>query len=292
MHEQVIPLPRRRRTHLGILRRELRGRSYERFFRWEMDPLPSHVEQALERGMSDAGSALPRAQIDRLLEPGYLPLETGYTRLPDGTTQVAVLTRFPGATGGMIDWWFGWHGMETERYKLWHPQAHLFTQWKYDRAQLTRPGDRQSYIGNTSYVDEYVGPSIVRLAITFREPRELGLDPDSFAAAGVSTAICARVGFSAAPFDAGYLVHLIRETSEGCEMRSRFWLGEAHIRSLPGRNPIDRLLEAPFIRRRMVPARLGRDLLVHCAEEMNHLAGFLPALFAQESGGSSRGARS
>ena len=38
--------------------------------------------------------------------------------------------------------------------------------------------DRKKYIGNTSYVDEYVGPQIFRLAIAFHEPREFGLAED------------------------------------------------------------------------------------------------------------------
>jgi hypothetical protein len=137
----------------------------------------------------------------------------------------------------MIDWWFGWHGVETERYRLWHPQAHLFAQMRYERTVSTGLTNRERFIGNTSYVDEYIGPSIFRLAITFQEPRDFGLDQDSFGDAGVSTAICARVGFSDKPVDSGYLVHLVRETTDGCEMRSRFWLGEPHLRALPERNP-------------------------------------------------------
>lgn len=183
----------------------------------------------------------------------------------------------------MIDWWFGWHGAETERYKLWHPQAHLFSQMRYERAEVSGLTDRQRYIGNTSYVDEYVGPTIHRLAISFHEPRDFGLDDHSFKDAGVSTAICARVGFSDRPIDTGYLIHLIRETPEGCEMRSRFWLGEVHLRDLRERNPIDRVLGSRFVRGLLLPERLSRDLLIHCAEEMNHLASFLPALFAQET---------
>ncbi len=287
MEEQRRSLDRGRRVHLGILRNELRGRSYERFFRWEMAPLPEHVEQALQPGEAAPADGLLRADVNRLLEPGYLPLETGYTVLPDGTAQVAALTPFPGATGEMIDWWFGWHGEETERYKLWHPQAHLFSQMRYARTEAPGLTERQRYIGNTSYVDEYIGPLIYRLAITFHEPRDLGLDEHSFKDAGIQTAICARVGFSGTPLDTGYLIHLIRETPEGCEMRSRFWMGDAHFRLLPEGNPIDRVLESRSARRRMIPRRLGRDLLVHCAEEMNHLASFLPALFAQETGASS-----
>ncbi|MCP5067686.1 MAG: hypothetical protein GY946_14085 [bacterium] len=288
MQEHEDTLDRRRRVHLGILRNELRGKSYERHFRWEMSPLPDHVELVLGQGESDANDVLPRADVNRLLEPGYLPLETGYATLPDGTAHVAVLTRFPGATGEMIDWWFGWHSAETERYKLWHPQAHLYSQLRYERAAVPGLTDRQRYVGNTSWVDEYVGPHIHRLAISFCEPRDFGLAEDSFKDAGISTAVCARVGFSDRPVDSGYLIHLIRETPEGCEMRSRFWVGEVHIRSLPERNSIDRLLATRFARRFVIPSRLGRDLLVHCAEEMNHLASFLPALFAEETGSASR----
>lgn len=286
MREREVSLDRKRQIHLGILRTELRGKPYERFFRWELDPLPEHVERVLDQGESDPGDVLPRSDVNRLLEPGYLPLETGWASLPDGTAHVAVLTQFPGATGEMIDWWFGWHGIETERYKLWHPQAHLFTQLRYERADADGLTDRQRYIGNTSYVDEYVGPSIHRLAITFGEPRDFGFAEQSFKEAGVSTAVCARVGFSDRPVDTGYLIHLIRETTGGCEMRSRFWLGEAHLRNLREGNPIDRMLGNRFVRGLLLPRRLGRDLLIHCAEEMNHLAGFLPELFAQETGSS------
>jgi hypothetical protein len=263
----------------------MRGRSYERYFRWEMSPLPDHVDWVLRQGESGADRALPRADVNRLLEPGYLPLETGYASLPDGTAHVAVLTQFPGATGEMIDWWFGWHGAETERYKLWHPQAHLFAQTRYQRTGARGLTDRQRYVGNTSYVDEYVGPSIFRLAISFHEPRDFGFDQHAFKDAGVTTAVCARVGFSDRPVDSGFLIHLIRETAEGCEMRSRFWMGEVNLRPLPNRNPLDQVLNTRFVRRMMTPTRLARDLMVHCAEEMNHLAGFLPDLFAQETGG-------
>ena len=285
MQNRELRLPTRRRAHLGLLRTELSGRSYEPFFRWELDALPDSVEEALAHGPADPDSALPRADAARLLEAGYLPLETGYAEMPDGSVFVSALTQFPGASSEMIDWWFGWHGAETDRYKLWHPQAHLFTQWRFERSDDDGRTDREKYVGNTSYVDEYVGPHIHRLAIQFREPGEFGLDVDAFPAAGVGTAVCARTGLNNRPADAGYLLHLIRETAEGCEMRSRFWVGEAHVRFLPQNNPIDRLLATRFARRRLLPRGMGRDLLIHCAEEMNHLASFLPELYAQETAG-------
>jgi hypothetical protein len=57
----------------------------------------------------------------------------------------------------MIGWWFGWHLATTERYKLWHPQAHSFSQPRYDLSTVRDLTDRQRYVGNTSWVDEYTG---------------------------------------------------------------------------------------------------------------------------------------
>ena len=284
MSERTAPLDRRRRIHLGILRNELRGRSYERFFRWEMDPLPAEAEDALRRGEADARDVLPRDAVNRLLEPGTLPLENGWAQLADGTTFVAARTDFPGATAEMIDWWFAWHGEETERYKLWHPQAHLFTQWRHPRGETAGLSDRERYLGNTSYVDEYVGPTLHRLAIRFVPPEEFGFDVDAFEKAGVGTVVCARVGSSDGPVELGHLAHLMRETPTGCEMRSRFWLGDVHLRGFPEPNPLDGVLGA-IGRRFLLPPRAGRDLFIHCVEEMNHLASFLPELHAQETSG-------
>ena len=56
--------------------------------------------------------------VNQLLEPGYLPMETGFTRLPNNDVYIAVLTRMPRCKGKMIDWWFGYAG-DTEKYKWW-----------------------------------------------------------------------------------------------------------------------------------------------------------------------------
>ena len=39
-------------------------------------------------------------------------------------------------------------------------------------------------------------------------------------------AVCARPGLLDAPIDVGRMCHFVRDTDYGCEMRSRFWLGE------------------------------------------------------------------
>jgi hypothetical protein len=42
----------------------------------------------------------------------------------------------------------------------------------------------------------------------------------------------------------------------------------------------NKLLGTAWVRRLLVPRNLGRDMVTHCAMEMNHLARFLPDLYA------------
>lgn len=57
-----------------------------------------------------------------IVDEGYQQTENGYGILGDGSMQVSVRTDMPGVTPAMWAWWFGWHGSDTRRYKLWHPR--------------------------------------------------------------------------------------------------------------------------------------------------------------------------
>ncbi len=237
------------------------------FFSPEMAPLPRHVVEALEHG-PQAAPVLPGFDdIAALLDAGYQQTEDGYGILADGGVQVSVRTDMPGVTPQMWSWWFGWHGSDARRYKLWHPRAHVSAQWRDNL------GDGH-YIGRTSLVHEYLGSAFAKVAIRFVEPSTLGLGVPAD-----EVAVCARLGSGELPLDVGWLVHHIRPTAGGAEMRSRFWMGGRHVNVRNGFRVADRMV-------RPVAARLlpdPRDLLVHCAQEMNHLAGFLPRLHAEFS---------
>ena len=167
----------------------------------------------------------------------------------------------------MWAWWFGWHGCDPRRYKLWHPRAHVSALWRDG-------GDEHRYLGRTSLVQEYVGAEFTRGAIQFEAPARVGLREDRL---GDAVAICARLGSIDVPVDVGWLIHYVRLTDDGSEMRSRFWMGGSQVAIRTARPLPARVL-------RPVAARLlpdPRDLMVHCAQEMNHLAGFLPELYAR-----------
>ena len=88
-----------------------------------------------------------------LLNPGYLPLETGYARLPNGQIQVACLTDMPECEGRMINWWFGWMA-NSEHYRLWHPEDHTWTEWEQGYPGPNDDPDDANYIGYAHLGDD------------------------------------------------------------------------------------------------------------------------------------------
>ncbi|BBX73513.1 hypothetical protein H7H78_05710 [Mycobacterium shinjukuense] len=245
---------------------------FAKFFKPAMARLPQHVVEALQHGPQAGPTLLAFDDVATIANEGYQQTENGYGILEDGSMQVSVRTDMPGVTPAMWSWWFGWHGSDTRRYKLWHPRAHLSAWWK-DGDDAGRRG-AQRYVGRWSMISEYIGSSMLSAAIQFVTPATMGLPDDSDDA----VAVCARLGSGDAPVDAGWFVHHIRSTAGGSEMRSRFWMGGPHIavRHAPG---VASAAVRPFASKVLgVSEGTARNLLVHCAQEMNHLAGFLAAL--------------
>ena len=62
-------------------------------------------------------------------------------------------------------------------------------------------------------------------------------------------------------------------------MRSRFWLAGRNVRprNMPG--AFGGLIGRGVARLNRFSCQQATDLLVHCAQEMNHLAAILPALY-------------
>lgn len=266
--------------YLGMRPGDLDGKPYARFWNPVPGPLPEHVCQALAHGPVAEPLLPPLAEAARVFESDEPLLDNGYGLEPGGGLRIALVIELPGVTPAMIDWWFGWHSDEPQRYKLWHPRAHVHAEWRTQSA----PGltGRARYVGFTSCVDEYVGSEVGSYAIRFLPPAQLGLDPRRLADPERATAVCARVGFANAPIDFGYLAHYVTRTERGSVMRSRFWIAGEH--SSARRGGAVGALVVGAVKRVLKPgAAMGHALLVHCSQEMSHLATFLPALHAEFS---------
>ncbi|HRH43956.1 MAG TPA: hypothetical protein PKY82_20155 [Pyrinomonadaceae bacterium] len=246
---------------------------YAKYFIENMFPIQPHVLEGLEKSPFPAGRLPPVREAKLLANDEYAEIETGYSLENDGSMRIAILTKMPRVTPQMWDWWFGWHGCRDNRYKLWHPKAHKSAQWQDGK-------DDEAYIGRTSIIQEYIGKSLELASISFVSPLTLGFSPRNIENKDKNVFICARVGYTKLPIDFGWLLHQIRATEDGAEMRSRFWFGGEHIKvRLQGKIP---QAVSVFLQKVVpLPEQRAKDLLLHCAEEMNHLAQFLPEIYQE-----------
>lgn len=264
-----------------------RAKPYASFFEPTVAPPQPQVHEAAAIGRfpSKHGYSINDAAT-RMSRPGYEEMETGYTQLENGDLQVSVLTRMPNVTADMWDWWFGWHSTETARYKLWHPEAHYYTFIGDDRRSNRSLTDRQRYRNNVSYVDEYLGAEKNQLTVRFYDPAIAGFEDRPG-----TTVIAARGGLSTAPICTAWLIHQVRPTEDGVEMRSRFFIESPQLLKIPAASVTSRRgrilttpighLARPLIKRAKIfhADEFGPAMLLHCAQEMNHLSRFLPRLY-------------
>ncbi|GGG25532.1 hypothetical protein GCM10007304_44240 [Rhodococcoides trifolii] len=261
-------------------RDEDRAQPYAHYMAATTRPAPQVVQEAFTAPPLAAAAIPVFDGLTTDLGPeGYSAVETGYGRTDDGVLFVAVKTDMPRVTAAMWDWWFGWHSSESARYKLWHPDAHLYASLRTDTTNASGP-DKAKYVGNISYVDENIGPKLQQLGIEFRDPIAHG-----FTVPADQTIVFGRVGSSIAPVDLGWLAHQVRPVPGGAEMRSRFYL---NLRGLHLPN-VEQAYCAVQRGASVDPTDLvlgldvAQNLLMHCGQEMNHLAGFLPELHAEFS---------
>jgi hypothetical protein len=244
-------------------------------YRLPIEPAPKRVLMAVDAGVLQA-EFQPLSNALSVLG-GAEPCADQVLRAPDGRVLVTCFTDMPGVTPAMIDWWFGWHLPESARYRLWHPVAHVAARVMEDRSHL--PDDRARYVGNVSYVDEYIGTSLKRLAIAFVPPASFGISNQALIGA---TAVCAFTSDRVLGGRGGGLIHYVVPVEGGSQMRSGFWLGE-----IQHQMPLLNRLVGPLIntragRRLVVPDQMALSLLQHCGEEMNHLTKFLPMLYRDQ----------
>ena len=104
------------------------------------------------------------SDVNRLLDPAPMPMETGYERLPDGVLHVACRTDLHGCTGEMFGWWFRFRP-DTQKYIWWHPVDHSFSDWI--------GGGSGTHVGSIHQVEErFTGLPAEKRLIQFRDNAE------------------------------------------------------------------------------------------------------------------------
>jgi len=249
-----------------------------------MTPPSDDVQVAIERGPIAAADALSRAELDRLLDPVPLGVETGWCTLEDGTGYVAVRTHMAGVTGDMIDWWFTWNPQDAIRYQIWFPGAHDWTHGE----QPSGPPQRKRHWGVVNYPVEDIGLGMSNLRIAFLPPSQLGFSTDAVDDPRVGTIVAGLVGDATARVQHTLMIHVFLNAPDGLTLRSRFWVGgvirlyaQERVAALSGR-----AMNRPLFRRRIISSRAPRAMARHCAREYANLATLLPELhdrFSEEA---------
>jgi hypothetical protein len=240
-----------------------------------LTPPDPAVLAAIAGGPVDPARTLGLADVDRLLDPAPLPVETGWCFHPDRVGYVAVRTSMPGVSAEMVEWWFDWHPRDPDRYRAWHPLAHLDNSVD----PLVVRGAKAHW-GAVHHPVEDVGTGVVHARIAFEPPTAIGFSSDALDDPAVATVVCGHVGDNRRRLRHSVLAHVFLAEPDGVALRSHFWLGAAIRPYLPAllAAPAGRALNNRLIRRVSLPSDLPRALATHCAEEFANLAALLPEL--------------
>ncbi|HEX7279797.1 MAG TPA: hypothetical protein VF255_09270 [Solirubrobacterales bacterium] len=243
-----------------------------------MSPPDPAVPAAIEAGPIDPAEALRPDQIDRLLDPAPLAIETGRCFLEDGCGYVAVRTEMPGVSAEMVDWWFDWHPREAVRYRIWHPLAHTGNSVEPAPVAGAKP-----HWHAVHHPVEDVGTGTEHVRIEFVPPTELGFATDALDDPAVATVVCGWVGDDRRHLRHSRMAHVFLAAEDGVVLRSHFWLGSAVRPYLPVpiAAPLGLAINNRVVRRLSLPRDLPRALGLHCAEEYANLAGLLPSLHSR-----------
>ena len=237
-----------------------------KYFTRPMVDAPAEKYAKAEQPM-DPADALSPFEMNKLFDPGYLPGEIGYCNLPDGGGTLANLTPMPGVTPEMFDFWFAWHGCQPMRYKIWNPDQHYYCLTRnLDRALDTSLTLKERYWNTTHDVKEDVGMGPEDIVINFRYPVDIGFDEQRYKNFK-GTIVCA--GNAESPT---IMVHFVRPTDDGVELRTRFWMGYSVIDGKP------KCIIPPGHK---MPLQPVKALLTHNMKEFTNLAAILPEVYAE-----------
>lgn len=253
---------------------EDRAKSYAKYYDLPITPIPEEKLAILQAGPIDPADALPIENRNDLFNPGYMKVETGYCVMNNGTGYLCNLTKMPGVTPEMFEWWFAWHALDDLRYRIWDPEDHFYArQQNREKAMDTSLPMRERTWGTVHLVNEDIGGGAEELVLNFRYPHEMGYKEELVGTDACATMMCAN---GHGPDGGGLLAimtHFVRAIPEGMELRSRFWMGYGLVDG-----QLVKLLPDGI----SLPVQAPMALFAHNLKEFGHLASILPDVYREE----------
>lgn len=248
-----------------ILTEEQKKSPLYKYYEMDIESVePELFAEVMAMSYKDRTDGTPIQEINRLFDEGYEPMERGMSTLPDGGVMFANLTDMPGVTPEMFDWWFAWHGLDPMRYIIWDKDDHYSVKTLNREQNLnSRLTMKERYYETKHIATEALldGQEPVDVHLEFVNPVKVGFDPEKLK--NFKGSILATPG-------PAVMVHFVRPTATGCELRTRFWMGY-----VPSENGMVKVGGFPEI------DMMGRSLLLHNIKEFRHLAKILPLVYEE-----------
>lgn len=262
---------------------EEKARPFAKYY-YEDIPQPDPEHYALMDAPCDPALALLPENRNDLLNPGDLPVEIGWCVLPNGAGVIANKIVYPGVTAEMVDWWFAWHPLEDLRYRIWYPPQHggIMVSPENRRRLLDEsiPLAQRNW-GVVHHVTEDVNCGMDNIDIHFMSPADYGFDMSRWRSPYVAT-FAGGQGWSRAVKETdetitapAMMCHIFRETPEGLEHRTRFWMGYRLV------NGQSELSLPPGVK---IPAFAVQGLARHNVCEYTRFRDFLPRIYRELKG--------
>lgn len=257
------------------------SKSYYKYFLRELKDIPAEKQEILKNPVMPMEDGMKINDRNMIFDAGYLPGEIGIFPLEEGGYCVANKTFFPDCTGEMLQWWFGWHGVDPLRYAIWDPLDHYGLEVpEEDKAKILNPetsiADKCREVHHTVLESLVPGEEPSKIEIFFRDPALMGFDAEKIFTDACSFLVTANVEIvtpEGVPNMPVVMLHTARDVEGGCEMRTRFWLGYQTI------DGVGKCLLPPGFE---IPLPLVASLLSHNFFEFTNLGEILPSVYAEE----------
>ncbi|WP_321895927.1 DAPG hydrolase family protein [Burkholderia cepacia] len=273
-------------------RRLVDSKPYAKYFTKDL-VAPVDMVEALEKGPLAPEHVIPPtvAGLDTMMRTFAEAPVSGYALIEDGPLAYAQSRHvFPGVTAKMFEWWFTWHPIESERYMLWFPYAHIHNSVA-DPARLsdTSLSYGERLYGNPNHITEYIGSMLMDGIISFDAPESFGVKRAALDANGFTfnaSGIVSPVSAKNTPLV--LMIHLGRDTPAGLEMINRYWIGTHpsfdRFKKFPGGAHLSRELLKKMGLDKAALENLAYEMALHDMTEFTCLGQFLPDIYREYAG--------
>lgn len=237
----------------------------QKYIDMENAPIPADVAEKF----AHAGSSQITKFEDKneILTTPSLHHDIGYTQMNDGNYIVSSWVYLKGITAEMVQWWFWWHPLATERYILWYPGEHFGISYPKEEESYFNQKKFPGFQPNVQYPIERIGGKKMPLSLEFMTPEDFGYDKKLMEENNVATIVCAHVGAFKDHVPHTEMSHVCFQKEDGLLMVNRFWIGQR--------------AKNPMIRKMILTDETAKGMGEHCYVEYHNFANKIPQLYAE-----------